>query len=299
MKAFIYKILSKGLLILLLSCLATLYYYRAQLFPEGYDMIVAEPVADEPQAVPREKVEEKLESVPASAPETMPLAEVIDPSRNSTPDLPGQDSDEAATAQGNPSAEPAIVVVQPAATVMAAVTETHADKEDNNHAPDSRVEADEVASDTRVETVLADGRDAATVEQTAEMSEFRFAPIAETSAPPPLPTMPVSEGPSSDPKALLSQARDAYWVGDYDIAEPAYQQVIALNQDDPTAYGELGNIYFAQGEWDVAADTYLQAAQLLLAQGRVAEAKHLILVLQGLNNKHADRLEEVMPLDEK
>jgi tetratricopeptide (TPR) repeat protein len=88
----------------------------------------------------------------------------------------------------------------------------------------------------------------------------------------------------------LQRARNAYWAGDLDGALAAYKQAAAAHPDDPDVQGELGNIHFAQGNWEPAAAAYLAAGRALLHRGDQAAAEHLVVVLQGLNPEHARSL---------
>lgn len=335
MKTFIYKLLSNGLLIALLVCLLAGYYYRALLFPQWYGEVVAEPLMSEsagtrapveesaaqntaplaeaaaPAAIIQEgqsasvveegssRQPEPLMSKPASAnapveepaaQNTAPLAEIT----ATAPVIRGDQSvpvvDEVSRQEPVPVPEQGIVVVESAAVVNESVTETGGKNVDN-----AALAADEVASvEAPFAPVLDNGRDPSSQPRPVAEHALHFAPSAVT---PPPPTAAVADQLPSEIEALMAQARDAYWVGDYDIAKNAYEQAIAISRDNPAPYGELGNIYFAQGLWDEAADAYLTAAELLLVEGRVAEAKHLVLVLRGLDAGSAKQLEAAMPQD--
>ncbi len=91
---------------------------------------------------------------------------------------------------------------------------------------------------------------------------------------------------------VLAAAREAYWLRDYALAEQKYQDLIALEPGNPDGYGELGNMYFSQGDWEQAAAAYYEAGVRLVDQGLVREARQLVEVIRGLNGSQADALEQ-------
>ena len=91
--------------------------------------------------------------------------------------------------------------------------------------------------------------------------------------------------------ALLAAAREAYWLRDYEVAETKYQALTRMEPDNPDGYGELGNMYFSQGQWDEAASAYYEAGLRLIGQGLLDQAEELAAVIRGLNGGHADDLE--------
>jgi tetratricopeptide (TPR) repeat protein len=90
----------------------------------------------------------------------------------------------------------------------------------------------------------------------------------------------------------LAAAREAYWLRDYEGAENHYRLLIQLEPDNPDWYGELGNMYFAQGQWQQAAAVYYEAGVRLLNDGKVVQASQMVDVIRGLNGVEADDLEE-------
>ena len=90
---------------------------------------------------------------------------------------------------------------------------------------------------------------------------------------------------------LLAAAREAYWLNDYEGAEKYYQQLIQADPDNPDGYGELGNMHFAQGQWEPAAAAYYEAGVRLLKTGMVIQARQMVDVIRGLNGTQADDLE--------
>jgi hypothetical protein len=89
---------------------------------------------------------------------------------------------------------------------------------------------------------------------------------------------------------LLAAAREAYWLRNYELAEGKYREMIELQPDNPDGYGELGNMYFSQGNWEAAATAYYEAGTRLLGEGLIAQAQQLVDVIRGLNGSQADEL---------
>jgi hypothetical protein len=102
---------------------------------------------------------------------------------------------------------------------------------------------------------------------------------------------PVSR-PQEKAYQLLADAREAYWLRDYDTAESKYLALTRLEPDNPDGYGELGNMYFSRGKWDQAATAYYAAGVRLIGQGLLTQAEELIAVIRGLNGANADDLEQ-------
>ncbi len=91
---------------------------------------------------------------------------------------------------------------------------------------------------------------------------------------------------------LLAAAREAYWLRDYEGAEKYYLQLIEVEPDNPDGYGELGNMYFAQGQWEQAAAAYYDAGVRMINEGMMVQARQLVDVIRGLNGGQADELEQ-------
>ena len=98
--------------------------------------------------------------------------------------------------------------------------------------------------------------------------------------------------PAVTPYRVLAAAREAYWLRDYAAAEQKYQELIALDPGNPDGYGELGNMYFSQGDWEKASAAYYEAGTRLAAQGMYERARQLVEVIRGLNGGQAGDLEQ-------
>jgi hypothetical protein len=181
-------------------------------------------------------------------------------------------------------------------------------------------ESSQPNGEERQETVATTGQTALPVEHTDVENELMHADPAETAAPAlsadmqdegganaeaatdtaesgadsnadglPVPTVDV-DGNRVSPYQILASAREAFWLRDYVAAEQQYKELISQNPDNPDGYGELGNMYFSQGEWDKACAAYFDAGVHLLDQGMVSEAQQMVEVIRGLNGTQADEL---------
>ncbi len=98
--------------------------------------------------------------------------------------------------------------------------------------------------------------------------------------------------PAESPYRLLAAAREAYWLRDYATAEEKYQAMIDLDPSNPDGFGELGNMYFSQGKWELASATYFEAGKRLADEGLLEQARQLVDVLKGLQGPQAKALEK-------
>jgi len=100
-----------------------------------------------------------------------------------------------------------------------------------------------------------------------------------------------SESSLLSAQELLFKARLAYWNGDLKTAETTYIQLTEMVNDDPNAYGELGNLYYMQSKWKQASDAYYQAALKLSKTKNAFQAQHLLRIIRGLDTETADKLQ--------
>ena len=96
---------------------------------------------------------------------------------------------------------------------------------------------------------------------------------------PPMQPMPQSQSPEISP---ADQARAAFFAGDLVAAEQQYQAMLSRN-NDPDLHGELGNVYFAQQQWEKATMEYMLAVDGLAAQGRTLQAQYVVGILMQVN----------------
>lgn len=93
-------------------------------------------------------------------------------------------------------------------------------------------------------------------------------------------------------RELLKSARMAYWSGDIQSAEKLYLYLANIEDSNPDVYGELGNIYYAQGEWKQAGQAYYEAAVRLLAINKGDQVSYLLQLIQGLDSDSAQLLRQ-------
>jgi hypothetical protein len=90
---------------------------------------------------------------------------------------------------------------------------------------------------------------------------------------------------------LWLAARQAAWEGDLAAAEQRYEQLLTTVPYSYEIYGELGNILFARGSRERAADAYYQAALRLAAAGLEPDALALLWTVKRLNPSRGAELE--------
>lgn len=93
-------------------------------------------------------------------------------------------------------------------------------------------------------------------------------------------------------RELLKSARMAYWSGDIQSAEKLYLYLANIEDSNPDVYGELGNIYYARGEWKQAGQAYYEAAVRLLAINKGDQVSYLLQLIQGLDSDSAQLLRQ-------
>jgi hypothetical protein len=120
-----------------------------------------------------------------------------------------------------------------------------------------------------------------------------MAPATEPLAAPDKEDVPkvVADAATETPYEVMAKARESFWLRDFDAAEQHYRKLIQIDPDNPDGYGEMGNMYFSQGKWDEAAASYYEAGTRLLNEGRVVQARQMVVVIRGLNSPQAGELE--------
>jgi tetratricopeptide (TPR) repeat protein len=91
-----------------------------------------------------------------------------------------------------------------------------------------------------------------------------------------------------DVTSALEEARRAFHAGNLDEAEARYRAILSV-ADNPDAFGELGNIFFARRQFSDANDAYLKAAEGLIAQNRLLQAQYVIGVLMNSQPEYAQQ----------
>ncbi len=93
---------------------------------------------------------------------------------------------------------------------------------------------------------------------------------------------------------LLVAARMAFAQGNMKKSIELYQQLLELNNDDADIYGELGNIYYTQGDWKKAGSAYYEAATRLIENKKYRQVDYLLRVIQGLDAELAEKLYQTL-----
>ena len=105
-----------------------------------------------------------------------------------------------------------------------------------------------------------------------------------------MPAMPAMEPMSAMPameavpvvSSNIEKARAALFEGNLDVAKEMYQAEL-VNTNNPDLHGELGNVYFAQQNWQDAAIEYAAAIEGLSAQGRFLQAQYVLGFLMQID----------------
>lgn len=324
MKAILFRVLSKGLLILFLLALYGLYHYRGMLFPQWFEPQVASTSTTAPSGgdkapsteIGKAEGEAPVKDTAPTASKQVEVPVAVDESPTVHAVEPGA-ADSLSAAVPAPAITPSVDAADTpvpsqfvpttggpatAGDVASHVTESDQFRPQASGAEDHDAPVgflppgiEKPASVTQDEAAIVSG--APTSETHASVTEgdvVESLPVAQVDDPSVVPATPTTASIPANKETILSVARDAYWNGDYVTAMEAYQQAISLAEDDPAPYGELGNVYFAQKDLPAAADAYSQAAYRLLARGRVEETKHLMLVLKGLDEEKADELHHLI-----
>jgi hypothetical protein len=82
------------------------------------------------------------------------------------------------------------------------------------------------------------------------------------------------------PSDYLNGAREAFAAGDSVWAIYYYSVYLEQKVTDIDVWGELGNVYYLEGEYAEAAKAYFNVANLLIDRGQTARALELIPVIE-------------------
>ena len=137
-----------------------------------------------------------------------------------------------------------------------------------------------------------------TKDKKIEVIKATASPVAETEIPVAndsevLP-VEVKDSDTSSERDLLISARNAFNNGKLIQSEKLYLELTQMEQDNPDAFGELGNVYYSQGKWDEAGQAYYEAAVRLISKGKRNQVVYLQRVITGLNTEHAEKLSRLM-----
>lgn len=147
----------------------------------------------------------------------------------------------------------------------------------------------DVQKDDQLETVVGKDNKSGGVEsifnKTAQTIDGSIEYLAEK-----LDTSNDSKLPDSG--KMLIQARTAFWQGNMEEAEKAYRELTGHEELAANAYGELGNVYYAQGKWQEAGRAYYEAAVRLIELEQSYQVNYLLRVIQGLDSESAEKLKQ-------
>ncbi|MDH3980845.1 MAG: hypothetical protein OEU91_10095 [Gammaproteobacteria bacterium] len=280
----------------------------AELADAPAETVMPVPVETTPAMTEAETVAPEVSAIGGAADEAVPALPEAVPEMAEVETVTPQASAELADAPAE-AVIPVPVETTPAMTEAETVT-----PEAGAGVADTAAQAETVASDADVDSSAATGSVATQAEavpevvETLEVVAEEAEPVADTvtETPPdtirdaatdqvdevPAPTTAPAAAEGVSAYQVLAAAREAYWLRDYALAEQKYQDLIALEPDNPDGYGELGNMYFSQGGWEQAAAAYYEAGVRLVDQGLIREARQLVEVIRGLNGTQADALEQ-------
>lgn len=88
---------------------------------------------------------------------------------------------------------------------------------------------------------------------------------------------------AAKPADYLNAARRAFAAGDTPWAIHYYNAHLAVQKRDANAWGELGNVYYAEGMLPDSAQAYFNAANILIDRGLTARAMQLMPAIEEGN----------------
>lgn len=99
-----------------------------------------------------------------------------------------------------------------------------------------------------------------------------------------------SDAAVADYKHMLQTARALFQRKKYKESISKYKELIELESHEADFYGELGNVYYGAGNWNMAGASYYEAAIRLMDKGDFSQVSYLQRVLQGLDKDRAYKL---------
>lgn len=90
----------------------------------------------------------------------------------------------------------------------------------------------------------------------------------------------------------LRLAREAFWKRDFEAAEAIYANMTKAEPENAELLGEYGNVLLQAGKMGEALDTYEKVAELLIANGRLAELRPLMFFIGDQDPERARKLDE-------
>ncbi|MCW9024606.1 MAG: hypothetical protein OQK73_07970, partial [Gammaproteobacteria bacterium] len=176
-------------------------------------------------------------------------------------------------------------------TITESVTDTVSALFSSDEENVSEVEVQENAETTQQELMVSQTNDSSdsesTVNNVTQKITNTIGEIADA-------IIPSKDDELSESRKILIKARKAYWEGSLENAEMAYKELVEHEDLDPNAYGELGNVYYAQGKWQEAGKAYYEAAVRLIELKQPHQVNYLLRVIQGLDAESAEKLKQKM-----
>ena len=134
-----------------------------------------------------------------------------------------------------------------------------------------------------------------TAEEMASRGNYSFRPLAGSTGPAASQGTPQGAiAPQTQRDKLLSAARSAFWKGELDRSIGYYRQLTQEYPEEPDFFGELGNVFREQGEMELAAKAYYDAAVLLANRGETERARGLAEAISSLSSDYTEALREVL-----
>lgn len=269
---FIRHILSHLLLFTLLVAVCAVYFYRHQVLPERYALQIdhyAEAIHPKLVNIASVKPEDKGQQPEVQTEVSQSVVEVA--KIDEQPDIKADDVAVADEAKDENQSE--VTKGSDAVSEAGSVKEKEQQNEIAEAKPEEKVTAEDVVIDQEKTTVTdksnEDTRQVAEEEQGTTVSEDKAV---------------------ADYHAVLRDARLAFGQGNMDLAVKKYSELIELENDEADFHGELGNVYYAMGNWEQAGISYYEAATRLIENGQMAQVTYLQRVIQGLDAEKAEKL---------
>ena len=189
--------------------------------------------------------------------------------------------------------------------VVAAIAEPKPVVEENIEEDNKAIEKDVVVTEPVPEAIETETDEVvsvveAVVEEPVITKEEKVVPenvasqIVENNTSITVTEMPVMKlfAETTRPTVDLADARQAFWQRDLPKAEALYKEQIKNSQVDADSWGELGNIYYFQAKWQLAATAYTEASLILLDKGDYPQAMFLRYIVMGLDPVQGKRIDE-------
>lgn len=266
-------LLSHLVLIVFLSGVVALYYYRYQILPDSYTEIMDNYTIKIHPSIARfsshggnNDSEQPAKAVVVNNKTVLDVRTMPDNSKQSD-EIPVENITSSKVDKENIATEEAMQDSD------IAVTSDNNVEEDN---ADSKIVTSSPGIDDNSEQATANVLNADVTPETSEQADDIDKVITDRD--------------SDSTVDLLRAARVAFNQGDMTLAIEKYQALIELDNDEADFHGELGNVFYASGDWHNAGMEYYKAATRLIEAGDFSQLGYLQRVIQGLDPERADKL---------